>query len=114
MKWPLVLFCVGVLVCMTIITTVASLDRSVLAAGEALWPDPWFLATLMDAYFGFLTFYLWVAYKETGWFSRISWLIAILFLGNFAMSAYLLRQLWKIKDFSFERLLLRQPAEVRE
>ena len=49
--------CVGVIACMTWITVAASLDRSVLQAGSDLWPDLWFRATLMDAYFGFLTFF---------------------------------------------------------
>ena len=81
---------------------------SVLEGGQGLWPDPWFIATLMDAYFGFLTFFLWVAYKETSWIARGSWFIAIMLLGNFAMCGYLLWQLSTIKDFSWEALLLRR------
>ena len=108
MKWVLIAFCCVVLACMTWITVVASLDRSVLEGGRGLWPDPWFIATLMDAYFGFLTFYLWVAYKETSWLARGGWLVVILLLGNFAMSGYLLWQLSKINDFSWEALLLRR------
>ncbi len=110
MKWVLITFCCVVLACMGWITTVASLDRSVLEGGRGLWPDPWFIATLMDAYFGFLTFYLWVAYKETSWLARGGWFVAIMLLGNFAMSGYLLWQLSKIKDFSWEALLLRRQV----
>ena len=62
--------CFFVLVCMTWITAVASLDRSIMHAGRGLWPDPWFQATLMDAYFGFFTFFVWVAYKEENWLAR--------------------------------------------
>jgi hypothetical protein len=108
MKWLLVSFCILVILCMTGITVTASLDRSVLEGGQGLWPDPWFIATLMDAYFGFLTFFLWVAYKETSWIARGSWFIAIMLLGNFAMSGYLLWKLSTIKDFSWEALLLRR------
>lgn len=93
---------------MTAITVVASLDRSVLRGGQGLWPDPWFIATLMDAYFGFLTFYLWVAYKETSWTSRGIWFVAIMSLGNFAISGYLLWQLSRMQRFSWEGLLLRR------
>ena len=57
---------------------------------QALVTHPWFIATLFDCYFGFLTFYVWLAYKETGWLARIGWFIAILLLGNIAMSGYLL------------------------
>ena len=47
------------------VTIAASLERSVLEAGRGLWPDPWFRATLADAYIGFVIFYVWVAYKDT-------------------------------------------------
>lgn len=112
MRSFLIGFCLVVIACMAWITTVASLDRSVLEGGRGLWPDPWFIATLMDAYFAFLTFYLWVAYKETRWVARVGWFVAIMLLGNFAMSGYLLWQLSRIKDFSWEALLLRKPVHV--
>ena len=57
----------------------------------------WTIATLMDAYFGFLTFYVWVFYKETRWSRRISWFIAIMVLGNMAMSSYVLLQLFRLQ-----------------
>ena len=105
-------FCVGVILCLGWITVAASLERSVMEAGRELWPDLWFRATLMDAYFGFLTFFLWVAYKEKGWIARGSWFVAIMLLGNFAMSGYLLRQLSKMDNFSWEALLLRHDTKV--
>ncbi len=52
---------------------------------------PWFIACLFDAYFGFITFYCWVCYKESSTAARILWLIAILLLGNIAMAIYMLR-----------------------
>lgn len=65
------------------------------AHGVALWSvpravvgHPWFVATLCDAYWGFLTFYLWQFYKEPAWSARLLWLLADLLLGNMAMSAY--------------------------
>jgi cell shape-determining protein MreD len=79
-------------------------------AGADLWPDYWFRATLLDAYFGFITFYVWVAYKERTNFARAAWLLAILLLGNFAMSAYVLRQLVMTRPFDWESLLLRSPS----
>lgn len=110
MKSVLIAFCLTVIVCMTTVTVVASLDRSVLQGGRGLWPDPWFVATLMDAYFGFLTFYVWVAYKETSWTARGIWFVAIMLLGNFAMSGYLLWQLLSMPQFSWEGLLLRRQT----
>ena len=80
MKWLLTGMCIVVLSCMTWITIVATLDRNVLLAGRGLWPDPWFIATLMDAYFGFLTFFVWVAYKERSWTVRSAWFVAIMML----------------------------------
>ncbi|MFT8117585.1 DUF1475 family protein, partial [Salmonella enterica subsp. enterica serovar Typhimurium] len=47
-------------------------------------------------YWGFLTFYCWVAWKETSWTGRIVWLVAILLLGNIAMALYALVQLFKV------------------
>lgn len=82
---------------------------------EAIWKippqvttDPWFIATLFDAYFAFLTFYCWVAYKENSWLVRAIWLVAILLLGNIAMASYMLVQLFKLPaDAPIEKLLLR-------
>lgn len=111
MKWLLISSCVAVILSMTWITVTASLDRSVLQAGEGLWPDPWFLATLMDAYFAFLTFFVWVAYKERSLLTRVFCFVAILTLGNFAISGYILWKLSKLRVFTWEALLLRdQPS----
>ncbi|MDE0866865.1 MAG: DUF1475 family protein [Rubripirellula sp.] len=112
MKWLLISLCLAVIACMTCITVAASLDRGVLDAGRGLWPDPWFVATLMDAYFGFLTFFVWVAYKEQSWVIRGTWFVAIMLLGNFVMSGYVLWQLSKMKNFSWEALLLRPQTAV--
>ncbi len=79
-----------VLVAMTWVTVTASLDRSVLVAAVDIWNDPWGKATLFDAYFAFLTVYLWIAYREQGWWRRLLWLLLILTLGNFAIAAYFL------------------------
>jgi hypothetical protein len=90
------------------ITVYASLERSVFAVGPQLLADRWFQATLADAYFGFLTFHVWVAYKEPSLFGRVSWFILIMALGNLAMSFYMLRQLWKWNpERGWESILLR-------
>ncbi len=73
--------------------------------------NPWFIATLTDAYFGFLWFWLWVAYKETSWASRGIWLILILLLGNMAMAAYMLLTLARLPaGATMQDLLLRRRA----
>jgi len=85
----------AILAAMIAVTTYATLDRSVLDAGTQLLSDRWFQATLADAYFGFLTFYLWVGYKERGVWRKVLWFVLIMTLGNIAMSIYVLIQLGK-------------------
>ncbi len=99
---------VGILTAMLAVTTYASLDRSVLNVGSQLTSDPWFLATLADAYFGFLTFFVWVAYKERSAWRRLLWFVLIMTLGNIAMAVYVLLQLRKWDSTrGIESLLLR-------
>jgi hypothetical protein len=52
--------------------------------------EPWGLATMFDAYFGFLTFWLYVAWRENNNFARFGWLVALMLLGNFAIAGYAL------------------------
>jgi Protein of unknown function (DUF1475) len=56
----------------------------------------WTIATFIDAYCGFFTFYAWVFYKEARWVTRLGWFLAIILLGNIAMSAYVLLQLMRL------------------
>ena len=98
----------AILVTMICVTTWASLRQPVWQwGGLTRAPDNgWTIATLLDAYFGFVTFYVWLAYKERGWLPRIAWLVAILLLGNMAMSAYVLLQLRRLpKDEPMATLL---------
>jgi hypothetical protein len=84
---------VAILVAMIAVTTWASLKVSLWGA----WPDyvenPWAIATLFDAYFGFVTFYVWVAWRERAVVSRVAWFVLIMCLGNIAMAIYVLLQL---------------------
>jgi hypothetical protein len=82
----------GILVVMLFVTVRASLARSVLD-NAALLGDPWGLATLVDAYAGFLAFYAWVAYRERSWPFRVGWFIFIMALGNIAVATYVLLRL---------------------
>jgi hypothetical protein len=108
-RWLKLIF-FGVLVGMLVVTIRASLDRSVFDAGEVV-RDPWGLATLVDAYFGFLTFYLWVAYKERTALRRSLWFVLIMALGNIAMAIYMLIQLYRLPEGAgIERLLLRKES----
>ncbi len=112
MKWLLTIISCGVLVSMLSITTLASMDRSITVAWDELSSDRWFQATLIDAYCGFLLFYLWVAYKEVHWAARLGWFFGIALLGNIAMAIYMLLQLAKLPPGAAPAdLLLRRPSD---
>ena len=100
-----------VLVAMLAVTTWASLQVPLWETPRAVATHPWFIATLFDTYFAFLTFYVWLAYKETSNLARVLWLVAILLLGNIAMAIYLLRELFRLPtNAKMEDLLLRRKA----
>lgn len=106
MKKSLIFIFTLILISMLIVTTWASLHENVILGGAKIIREPWGIATLFDTYFGFLTFYIWVAYKESKWFLKLIWFILVVFLGNIAMSVYVLMQIYKIKNnFTIERLL---------
>lgn len=96
------------------LTVVASLDRDVVTAARALWPDPWFRATLADAYIGFFTIWLWIAWRQKTVAARVLWLVLLLALGNIAIAAYVLAQLLRLKpDAPLADLFARNPAASR-
>lgn len=102
-------FFVLVLASMLAVTTWASLQVSILKIPAEVLGHPWMVATLFDAYWGFLTFYCWVVYKEQSWVARAGWLIGVLLLGNIAMAVYALIQLFKVPaSASIEDVLLRR------
>ncbi len=109
MIWILRILFGGVFITMVGVTTWASSGCALWKTPQAVVTHPWFIATLFDCYFGFLTFYAWVFYKETAWPARIGWLVAILLLGNLAMSAYMLVALFRLPaGAGVEQLLLRR------
>jgi magnesium-transporting ATPase (P-type) len=79
-------------------TTFASFQQSLLDwQGLVRRPDNWWtIATLIDAYYGFITFYVWVFWKEVRALPRAAWFVAIMLLGNMAMAAYVLRELSRL------------------
>jgi hypothetical protein len=94
-------------------TTYVSLGNSLWRAGsEFSWvSSPWAVATLFDAYFGFLTFFVWVCFKERSLAAKVIWFVLIMALGNIAMSAYVLIQLFRLKsDEPLSNLVLRTTS----
>ena len=100
MLWFLRLLFLTVLGSMLWVTTWASLQQSILAIPREVFTNPWFIATLFDAYFGFLTFYVWLAWKEPTLAARVLWFIAVMALGNLAMAIYVLVELFRIRSSS--------------
>ena len=99
----------AIFVWMIIMTIRTSMKVSLWSSLDSFAGNPWAIATLWDAYFGFVTFWVWVAYKESSVVARIVWLILILALGNIAMSAYMLIQLFRLKpEDGMQALLLRR------
>ncbi len=104
-------FFVIVLVSMLAVTAWASGHCALWAIPREVAAHPWFIATLFDAYWGFLAFYCWVFYKETSLTARLCWLLGILLLGNIAMSIYALIQLFRAPlNARVEDVLLRRRA----
>ena len=112
LKQGLQLWFVFVLIVLLAGTIYASLEKNVLHAYVDLGRDRWGLATLFDAYFGFIAFFLWVAYKEPTALKRVLWFVGLMALGNFAISGYSLWQLakWDPKTGAAGLLLRAEPA----
>ncbi|MGH8442364.1 MAG: DUF1475 family protein [Nevskiaceae bacterium] len=114
MKTRMTLLAVAALVALIGVSVWATSKISIVPAIQALLADPaggthpWFVATLADAYFGFLWFWAWIASKESSNLARGGWLLGVLLLGNIAMAAYMLLQLRKLPpDAPAQALLLR-------
>ncbi|MBA4137426.1 MAG: DUF1475 domain-containing protein [Opitutus sp.] len=97
MIWFLRLLFAAIILAMLWFTGTASLQQSLgaFARGPVI-RDPWVVATLADAYFAFLAFFVWVAWKECSAAARVLWFVALMLLGNFAIAAYMLRELFAV------------------
>jgi hypothetical protein len=93
MIWALRALFAVVLASMLWVTTWAGLHCPLFAVPRSVATHPWFIATLFDAYWGFITFFVWVCYRQTSWIARAAWFVAIIALGNIAMSTYCLAAL---------------------
>lgn len=100
---------IAVLLVMLVGTAWATAQEGVIAGGGHVLAYRWGVMTLFDAYFGFITFFVWVAYKETSNLARVAWFIGIMLLGNIAMASYMLLQLFRVPaDASIRSVILRR------
>ncbi len=84
-------------------------QENILEIPPVVLNDVWFRATLFDAYFAFLSFFLWVCYREKSLPLKVFMFFAITFLGNLAMSMYVLLALYRLKPGEgVEKLFSRQ------
>ena len=99
----------AILFLMLLIVIAAGLNQNMLEAVRQIWPNWWFRVTLLDAYFGFLTIFVWVAYKERPMWRKLVWFAAFMLLGNMAISSYVLLELAKLREGEpFDTLLTRR------
>jgi hypothetical protein len=96
MRSSLIVLFSAIFVAMLAVTIRASLQMPIWDAFAHFGDHPWAVATLWDAYFGFLTFYLWVLWREPRSGARLLWFALIMTLGNIAMSLYVLIQLYRL------------------
>ena len=99
-----------IFVFMVAITIRTSLQVSLWAALPSFAASPWAMATLYDAYFGFLTFFCWLAWRERSLGVKLVWFVLIMALGNIAMSSYVLVQLFGLKPEDSVSALFQQKT----
>jgi hypothetical protein len=95
---------------MVIMTVRTSLQVSLWSALGSFAASPWAMATLYDAYAGFITFFVWLAWRERAVGVKIVWFVLIMALGNIAMSLCVLIQLVGLKSDEDVSALFRQKA----
>lgn len=114
MLWFLRIFFLVILASMVAVTSWAGSQGSLWEIPREVLHHPWFIATLADAYWGFITFYIWVAWKENSLAARVLWFCAIVLLGNIAMASYVLVELWRVPASALVRdiLMRRNPGHL--
>jgi hypothetical protein len=95
---------------MVVMTLRTSMQVSLWSALPSFAASPWSMATLYDAYFGFLTFFCWLAWRERSLGVKIVWFVLIMLGGNIAMSMYVLIQLFQMKAEDSVSALFRQKT----
>ena len=114
MLWFLHILFGFVILTMLAVTSWASGQCALFSIPREVFTHPWFIATLFDAYWAFITFYVWVAWKEQSPAARVLWFVAIILWGNLAMALYMLVELFRIRQSSQlgEVFSTRRPGKI--
>lgn len=73
---------------------------------------PWFSATLWDFYANVLFIFVWIVYKEQSVVRSLIWFILLTCLGSIATAAYVLIQLFRLKQGEGLEALFGRRASV--
>ena len=95
---------------MVVMTSRAGLQQNLFAVWPSYKANPWAMATLYDAYAGFITFFCWLAWRERSLGVKMVWFVLIMALGNIAMSFYVLLQLFGLRSDESASALFRQKT----
>jgi len=87
----------AILVGMLALIAWASAQCALFAIPREVTTHPWFITTLFDAYFAFIAFWVWLAWKEGTVAARVLWLLTILLWGNPAIALYMLLELARVR-----------------
>jgi hypothetical protein len=114
MLWLLRILFLFILVSMLSVISWASTQCALFAIPREVFTHPWFIATLIDAYWAFIAFYVWVAWKEQSLAARLLWFGSIILWGNPAMALYMLIELFRIQHIDQLREVFgtRRPGKV--
>lgn len=113
MLWVLRLLFIGIFATMSGLIGWASWQQPIFGIPAEVTGNPWFIATLFDAYFAFITCWVFIAWKEPTLAARALWLIAVLLWGNFVLAVYMLIELFRIDHIDRWREVFTQQRAGR-
>ncbi len=96
MKWIKILGWLGV-VSMSLVIGNAFIQGSFTEDGGALLRNPWGVVSLVDLYVGFVLFSIWIVLREEKISRIIIWVAAMMVLGFFTGSIYVLKAAYESK-----------------
>ena len=96
---------------MSLICIFAAKQQNIVIFLENNSSNLWFLATLLDCYWGLLIFYIWYLYKQPCWKWRLATFIGICTLGNIYVATIAIFYIYQLpKDFTIDSILIKQQT----